>query len=118
MSETKSSQLRRELLEEIAERITFIKGNAEDRVGVIWALKMIAEKVRELDENDRLEGFLPLQIRPPAMLTQDEVALAAHALRNCKGIKECGPSDKSTALMGKLERYLEARGQGRTSNHE
>lgn len=117
MSKTRADQLKAELVEDISERIAFIRGHAEDRVGVIWALKLIAEKVRELDEIDRLEGLLPIQIRPPVMLTHDEAALAAQLLRTCKTVKERQTGDKLTALMKKLDLYFEGRNRTGSSRH-
>ena len=49
---TESDYLRGEWIEEIAQRAAFIQEREDDRIGWIWALKMIAENVRKLDETE------------------------------------------------------------------
>lgn len=102
-----SDRIRNEFIDEMADRIAFIKDRADDRIGAIWALKIIAETIKKLDDRDRLEGFLPLEVRPPLMLSCDEAALALHALREYKGRKGCEVSGNTIALMERLDCYFE-----------
>ena len=103
------TRLRAELIDEVAERITYIRDRACDRIGFVWALKMIADGVRRLDETDRSEGFLPVHVRPPLMLRWNEAALALHVLREYRGLKGCEISGGTIALMRKLDGYFDGR---------
>lgn len=105
----RSELVRNEIVNEMCERMAFLKERGSDRIGAIWALKMIAENIARLDETDRQEGFLPLQVRPPLMLRTEEAALALHALRSYKELKGCEISGNTHALMEKLNCYFSGR---------
>lgn len=97
---------RRELIERIAQLIHSIETRA-DRVQSVWSLKIIAECVSQLDDIDRREGFLPIEIRPPLMLHQSEAAAALRILRKYKCPASTANVQKDTrAVLEKLTRYF------------
>jgi hypothetical protein len=96
---------RLELIDAIAERISFVR-ESTDRIGNVWALKIIAENVARLDQLDRQDGFLPPQVRPPLMIHCREADLALNALREYTGLKGCDAGTDTAAFMRKLKGYL------------
>jgi hypothetical protein len=102
---TKTEERRwQELVDEIAHQLAAIKSQQDyDRVRLLWALKMIAESVAELDQLDRSQGYLPLYIRPSLMLRPNEAAVALHQLRSRT------PAPSALSLIARLERYLDGR---------
>jgi hypothetical protein len=65
----------RKLLRAVCRHEAAVK-DANDRIGYLWALKRMAEDIAHLDAIDRLEeGYLPIPIRPPLMLRDNEVEL-------------------------------------------
>jgi hypothetical protein len=103
--EDRTERERRELIEAMAEGITFVK-DSTDRIANIWALRKIAEGVARLDELDQLEGFLPPQVRPPLMIRHVEADLALQALKGSKGGKSLGVSKDRVLLVKKLNAYV------------
>ena len=96
---------REELIEAIAEGVTSIKESV-NRVTNIWTLKVMAENIARLDEIDRVEGFLPLEVRPPLMMRCDEAALVVRALVADVPAQSCEASAKVVSLVQKLNGYL------------
>jgi hypothetical protein len=94
-----------ELIEAIADGVASVKGSA-DRVGNLWTLKLMAENIARLDELDRKEGFLPVEIRPPLMMSWDEAVLAVRALRADVRDKDGESRTKAVSLVKKLNGYL------------
>ena len=93
-----------ELIDEIAQQLAAIKSHQDnDRVRLLWALKMIAESVEKLDQIDRSQGYLPLTIRPSLMLDPKEAAVALQQL------KRRTPDQPALSLIARLERYLDGR---------
>jgi|GEM_PF-6444303 hypothetical protein len=90
-----------ELIDAIADRIASIKYST-DRIGNMWALKIIAESVARLDELDRQEGFLPPQVRPPLMIRWCEADLVLSALREYTWTKGGGAGTDTVSLMKRL----------------
>jgi hypothetical protein len=101
---TKSEERRwQELVDEIVHQLATVRSQTSDRVRSLWALKIIAECVAELDHIDRSQGYLPLNIRPSLMLNPNEAAVALHQLRNRT------PEQCTLQLIARLEQYLDGR---------
>ncbi|MGI0133915.1 MAG: hypothetical protein ACREBW_03035 [Candidatus Micrarchaeaceae archaeon] len=92
-----------ELVEEARYHLSIIQTQSDDRLRVVWALKMIAEAVAHLDQIDRSQGYLPLEVRPCLMLTPKQAVTAWQAL------KRCGQNEKLVDLKCVLESYFEDR---------
>ena len=92
-----------ELVDEIAHQLATVRSQTSDRVRLLWALKIIAECVAELDQIDRSQGYLPLKIRPSLMLNPSEAALVLDQLGNGT-TEQC-----ALQLIARLERYLDGR---------
>ena len=103
---TKLERRRKEIFEDMEKQFHAIRERWDDRIRCLWALKMIAEDVANLDAADREDGFLPLEIRPAMMLSSEEAALAMHALRKYSGRKENEVSGNTLALLDKFDSYF------------
>ena len=104
---TRADQMRADLIADLMERVEVINERGDDRVGYIWSLKMIAEIIAKLDEADRLEGLLPLTLRPPLMLTTDEAAHVLHIVEEYTKLPF--PEISGAALFEKLHAYFDGR---------
>jgi hypothetical protein len=109
MFEPGSERMRSELIDEVTARAALVRERADDRIGCIWALKLIAESVRKLDETDRLDGFLPISVRPALMFDYKEAAQLLHVLREYKKLKGREISNSAIALLERLNSYFEGR---------
>lgn len=101
----REEQERCEKIDAIVDGITSIK-KSKDRIGNIWALKLIAENVARLDEIDRIDGFLPLEVRPPLMIRCGEADLILNKLKKSTGLKDSDINTSTLSLMKKLKGYL------------
>ena len=75
-----------------------------DRIRYVWALKLVAEDVANLDDIDRKLGRLPSAIRPALMLRSQEVSVVQQALREYTASKE---TESSLKLLEKIDNFLE-----------
>jgi hypothetical protein len=106
---SRAEQNRMDIVADLEHQLSVIKERGDDRVRCLWALKMIAENVARLDETDREEGFLPIQVRPALMLDSTEAALALHTLREYTGRKGNEVSRNTLALLEKFNFYFDGR---------
>ena len=106
---SRAEQRRMDIVADLEHQLSVIKERGDDRVRCLWALKMIAENVARLDEADREEGFLPIQVRPALMLDSKEAALALHTLREYTGRKGIEVSSNTLALLEKFSFYFDGR---------
>ena len=91
-----------ELRAEIKHHLTVLNEES-DRIRQVWSLKLIAECIADLDEIDRQQGYLPLQVRPPFMLHPKEAALVLKHFHD-------GKDDNATlAVTKRLDRYIDGR---------
>ena len=99
-----SERERQELIDALAEGVESIKGWT-DRIGNIWALTLMAENVSRLDDLDRRDGFLPIQVRPPLMINCREANLVLKAVKHTV-VEGTAAGTDTVSLLKKLRYYL------------